>query len=344
MKHGKVGYAIIGTGAGSASNGQSVKLLPEAELIAAIDLDEARGEAFRSKFECVRSYNTLDECLQDDRVDVVIVCTPGASHAELTIRAAQAGKHVLVEKPIDIDPANITRMIEACREAKVKLGSIYQRRMQDIPLQAKNMIDEGVFGRMVLSDAYLKYYRDQAYYDKAPWRAKRSEGGGALINLGVHGIDLIQWLNGGVKSVMAKAMRLERDIEVEDTAIALIDYNNGARGVIELCTLIYPDQNSNFQLHGANGSIRFDDLGMISCERLSGKLNPADWKPSYPVPDTAVISLGHYRIIWDMTRAIMEDREPCITGAEARKAVDIIAAIHQSSETGREIALRDILQ
>lgn len=340
MKNDKLGFAIVGTGVIAPLHATSIHAAENAELIAVVDVVEEKAKAFQQEHNCASYYTSLEDCLQDDRVNVVSICTPSGTHADLAIQAAEAGKHVLCEKPLDIRADKMTAMIDACRKANVKLGAVFQRRVMDSTLQVKRMLDKNLFGKLTLSDAYLKYYRSQEYYDSAGWRGTWAmDGGGALMNQGVHGVDLIQWLNGGVKKIFARAAALARDIEVEDTAVAVVEYNNGAFGVIEGSTLIYPDQITRFELHGEKGTVIFNDHGIQTCETVSDKIDPAD----YPVPEgwpTAdVRSIGHYRFVTDMVQAVLEDREPLINGEEARKGVDVILAIYESAKTGKEIVL-----
>ena len=340
MRNGKIGYAIIGTGVVAPLHATSIKRDPDAELIAVVDTSREKAIEFQRKYESVRSYTGLEECFQDDKVDVVCICTPSGTHGDLAIKAAKAGKHVLCEKPLEIRTEKMSEMIRICRQENIKLGAVFQRRMLDVTVQVKQMVEKNVFGKLVLGDAYLKYYRNQEYYDSAGWRGTwEMDGGGARMNQGVHGVDIIQWLNGGVKKVFARAAALARNIEVEDTALAVVEYNNGAFGVIEGSTIVYPGQVTRFELHGENGTVIFNDQEIRVCETISGKVDPNKWKLDSDLPFADVPSLGHYRFIRDMSRAVLEDRDPVVPGEEARKAVDVILAIYESAKTGREIIM-----
>ncbi|WP_407271852.1 Gfo/Idh/MocA family protein [Radiobacillus sp. PE A8.2] len=342
MRNGKVGFAIIGTGVIAPKHAKAISFIPEAELIAVVDVAEEKAIEFQEKFKCVQNYASLEDCFQDDLVDVVIVCTPSGTHGDLVIQAAKAGKHVLCEKPLEIQADKMTAMIEACKKANVKLGAVYQRRALDTNLQIKRMMEEGVFGKLAFANAYLKYYRSQEYYDSAGWRGTwKMDGGGALMNQGVHGVDMIQWLNGGVKKVFARATAVSRNIEVEDTAAVVVEYNNGSFGIIEGSTVVYPNQATRFEINGDNGTVVVDDNGIQVCETLEGKLDPANWKPAveFPEADVPPLALGHFRFVWDMTRAVLDDREPFVSGEEARKAVDLIHAIYESARTGKEVII-----
>ncbi|WP_135553486.1 Gfo/Idh/MocA family protein [Paenibacillus cymbidii] len=340
MRAGKIGYCIVGTGAIAPWHAAHIAAVPEAELVAAVDRDTERLALFRSRFGIPHGYSSLEDALQDSAVDVVIICTPTTTHAAIAEQAAAAGKHVLSEKPMALTPADADRMIAACRGAGVKLGVILQRRQSDAVLAVKRMLDEKLFGDIVLASAYLKYYRNAAYYVEAPWRGTRTDGGGALMNMGVHGIDLIQWLNGGVTGVFTRAATLARDITVEDTSVSSVTFGNGALGSIEASTLVYPEYATRCELHGTNGTVVFDDNGIVLCRTLAGDIDPAAWRAeAQPAPASGVPAVNHYRFLHDMTMAVLEDRDPHVTGEEAKKSIVVVDAMYRSADSGREIRL-----
>ncbi len=332
-----VRFAIIGCGTVAPLHAESIIAAADAELVAVADVDQDRARAFGARFGDPRIYGDVDRLLAADDIDVVTIATPSGLHAELAVAAAQAGKHVLCEKPLDVRADNMTKMIEAADRAGTKLGVIYQRRAYPVGLAVHAALAEGTFGRIVLADAYLKYYRSQAYYDSAGWRGTWAmDGGGALMNQGVHGVDMIQWLAGGIRSVFARAGHLARRIEVEDTAVAAVEYTHGGFGVIEATTLAYPERTTRFEVHGESGTVIFDDQGLQEWHHLGGQPAPQ----SLAAPEMAgVHSYGHYRFIEDMAAAVRNNREPLVSGREARKAVDIILAIYRSAERGTPVTV-----
>lgn len=275
-------------------------------------------------------------------LDAVCICLPSGQHAEAAIAAADAGKHILCEKPIDITLERIDRMLDAVERSGVKLGCVYQRRTMPEAIAARKAIQEGQLGRMVLGDAYLKYYRSPEYYRSAGWRGTwQLDGGGALMNQGVHGIDLLQWMMGDIASVFAYAAPLVRDIEVEDTAVVAVRFKNGAFGVIQGTTSVYPGQETRFELHGENGSLIFGDQGIQTWTVKDGELaRPEATTGTASGSDPRNISLeGHRILIDDLIDAIHYDRAPMVDGREARKAVAVIMAIYESARTGQEVRL-----
>lgn len=341
MSHGseQVRFGIIGCGVVSSLHAESIKACPYTELVAVSDVDESRAAAFASEHGVPHVYTDFQELLDSGVVDAVSVCTPSGLHGDIAVAAAKAGRHVLCEKPLEITASKMSAMIAAADAAHVKLGAVYQRRGLALTQQIKAAIEQGEIGSLVLCDAYLKYYRDQPYYDSAGWRGTWAmDGGGALMNQGVHGVDMIQWLGGGIRKVYARAAALLRRIEVEDTAVAVVEFMNGAFGVIEGATTVYPERSTRFELHGERGTIVFDDQGLAQWQvRDLGDVTALH--KGEPEVIAGIHSVGHYRFVEDMARAILDDREPLVPGREARKAVDIILAIYESARTGKEVWL-----
>ncbi len=241
--------------------------------------------------------------LKRDDIDVVCICTPSGMHSGMAVAAVDAKKHILCEKPLDISIEAIDRMIEE--------------------------VQSGALGKMVLGDAYLKYYRSQEYYNSAGWRGTWSmDGGGALMNQGVHGIDLIQWIMRDIESVFAKAGALARDIEVEDTAVIVVAYKYG---VIEGTTSVYPAIPIRLELHGEKGSIIMEEQTITKWQVIREEpktLDGLEEKAGGSSDPRAISTTGHVRHVTDLISAIKEDREPAING--------------ESAKTGKEIRIDDL--
>lgn len=264
MEQAKLGFAIIGAGVISKSHIEAIQSNPKADLVAIADSAVGKAQERASQYGIRQVYQDYQEMLMRDDIQAVSICLPSGMHAEAAIACAQAGKHVLCEKPLDIAGDKMNRMISECRERGVKLGVIYQRRTLPSIIRARQAIQEGVLGRLVLGDVYMKYYRSPDYYRSAGWRGTWAlDGGGALMNQGVHGVDLIRWLMGDVASVFAYSAALAREIEVEDTAVAVVKYKNGAFGIIQGATTVYPELETRFEIHGELGSITIGDTGVI---------------------------------------------------------------------------------
>jgi UDP-N-acetyl-2-amino-2-deoxyglucuronate dehydrogenase len=345
----KIKWGIIGCGVIGPWHADSVVDSEYAELVAACDIDEQRGRAFAERYGGVAFYQDYRQMLSDGGVEAVSICTPSGLHSEMTTAAAEAGVHVLCEKPMAITVPQLDAMMEAVDKAGIKLEVIFQRRTYETSRRVREAVQSGALGPLVLADAYLKYYRSPAYYKSADWRATWAlDGGGALMNQGVHGIDLLLWMVGDVKSVYAKAEAKVRDIEVEDTAVALLTFQNGAYGVIEGTTSCNPGESTAFYIHGAKGTIVLTDEGIVKWAVAGDKSVVAENDPDEcvarvapsAVSDPQAISrAGHQAQVNDLCLAIMENRAPMVTGESARKAVELILAIYESARTGKEVKL-----
>jgi len=352
MRDGKVGYGIIGCGVIAPTHRKGIEACDGAELVAVCDVDEEVGKKFAEESGDVRFYRDVEKIVEDEEVDVVSVCTPSGLHGTGVIAAAQAGKHAFCEKPLEIDSKRMTEMIEACHDGGVKLGCVFQSRTSPDMIRVHKAVGEGILGQMTLGDGYMKDYRSQAYYNSAGWRGTWAlDGGGALMNQGVHGVDLLLWLmNDDVESVFARAEHKVRGIEVEDTAVACLKYKGGAYGVIEGTTSCNPGEARRIELHGKYGTITVSGSSITRWTRSDEEDGRADRNAEVPkveeegtVGDNkAVTAGGHIWLIDDMVKAVKEDRDPYIVGESARKAVDLILAIYESAKTGVDVNLADL--
>jgi predicted dehydrogenase len=347
MKNGIYGFGIIGCGVIAPTHVKGIAACPEAELVACCDIDEEKGRKFAADNGDLTFYTDYEQMVADPNVDVVCVCTPSGLHAECVIAAAKAGKNVFCEKPLDIDRDKMTAMIAACREANVKLGCVFQSRTYPDSIKIREAIAAGTLGKMTLGDAFLKDYRSRAYYKSAGWRGTWAlDGGGALMNQGVHGVDLLLWLmNDEVERVFARAEHKVRDIEVEDTCVACLQFKSGAFGTIIGTTSCNPGETRRIELHGDIGTIiatgnkitrwalANEPDGRAKNVEAAGEAEEEDVTGD----NKAVTSQGHEFLIDDLVQAIKEDRDPYITGESARKAVDLILAIYESARTGKDV-------
>ncbi len=341
---GKFKFAIVGCGSIAPHHAESVLNCQNTELVAVCDIIEEKALSFAKKFGVKAYYTDYKEMIDQADIDIVCVCTPSGAHGEVAVYAAEAKKHLLVEKPIEINKEAMDQIIEAVNKNKVKMNSVFQLRTEPSYMAAKKAISEGAIGEIILADAYLKTYRSQAYYDSAGWRGTWAmDGGGALMNQGIHGVDLLQWFAGDVASIFARAATKARKIEVEDTAAAVLKFKNGAIGIIEGTTSVYPGQPKLFEIHGQAGSILVDDNscelwleGQETATQLVTDQDKADDTGNDP---TRFSRSSHQVLIEDLMEAISLDRPTMIPPEEGRKAVDLILAIYESSAQGQEIDL-----
>ncbi len=342
------GFGIIGCGMIAEFHARAIAEIPDSQLVAAFSRSEANGAkvAALSLGEC-RVYDDLDAMLAHPGLNVVCVCTPSGAHLEPAVKAARAGKHVVVEKPLEITVPRCDAIIRACDEANVRLCAIFPSRFSPANMALKAAIDSGRFGRLTLGDTYVKWWRTQEYYDSGKWRGTWDlDGGGALMNQAIHNVDLLQWLMGEVDSVQAlTAMLVHERIEVEDTAVAALRFKNGALGVIEASTGAYPGLLKRTEIHGENGSARVeqDDVTLWSFrdERPedAGILAPKGTTSGGAGDPKAISHAGHREQLADFLRAIDTGSPALVDGREGRKAVEIIRAIYRSSRLGTAVKL-----
>lgn len=351
-----IGFAVVGCGVIGRTHVNQVNAIEDARLVAVVDEIPDRAEAF-SELYGVPGYTDLHEALQRDDVHVVTVGTPSGLHGDVAIAAAKAGKHVIVEKPIEITLERADAMIAACREAGVKLCVISQHRFDPSTVTVKRRIEQGLFGRMLLGEAAINWYRSQGYYDSGAWRGTWAlDGGGALMNQGIHTVDLLQYLMGPVESVFAHAATLNhRRIEVEDSAVAVLRFRDGGMGTIVGTTLAYPGLSARVEVFGQQGTavIENDQLTHLYVrdgvesgqvmhrdrEAVNLAADPQAADLNTAADPSAISPGGHLAQFMDMIEAVRGDREPMVNGPEGRKPLEIILAIYESARTGKEVHL-----
>jgi UDP-N-acetyl-2-amino-2-deoxyglucuronate dehydrogenase len=351
-----VGFAVVGLGMGR-HHCRSIEAAQGAELIAVCDVDAARREKAAADFGC-KAYASVEELLHDSDVEVVNIAVPTGLHAEVGLKVAQAGRHVICEKPLDVNLEKADALIAACRDHGVKLAAIFQRRLHPLSRTIKETIDAGRLGRVHYADIHLYWYRTDGYYaggSPPGWRGTFAlDGGGACMNQGIHSIDLISWLLGGVATVYAKTGTFTHQIEAEDVGTVLVTFRNGALGNITCTTSAYPGLTNDLHIFGSRGSIVLSDE-RVSTWRIMHEGEDAKaaeereaqtmmerypGSSEGPAADPMAVGFdGHTVHVEDMVRAIKEDREPIISGIDARHAVEICNAIQESAATGKEIVL-----
>lgn len=342
----KIGLAIVGCGLVAPFHARAISNIADASLVALVDLDRTRAERMAREFGG-EAFTDSRRMLDRRDVDVICVCTPNGSHEEIAVNAARAGKHLLIEKPIEVSLDKVDRIIAEAEKAGVKLATVFQCRFRPAIARIKQAIDQGRFGRLFCGDIYLKWYRSEAYYRSEAWRTQPDHGAGVLMQHASHYIDLLQWLVGPVENVVARTENLAQPgIPIEDTAMALLKYRNGAVGVIESSTAIYPGIEVRLEIHGEGGSALADGTALRLWQFKDAR--PEDKEIAVQSIELATAAatgaadfsyLDHQLLIEDMIAAIREDREPAVNGREGRKALEIINAIHTSAQEGRTVFL-----
>lgn len=338
-------FGIIGCGVIAFTHAMALKELAAegCELYACCDIIREKADRFAGEHKVPRVYYDYHELLRDGQVDIVCVCVPSGLHGQVCIDASQAGKAIVCEKPMEITPDRIQEVIAAAEKNRTKMQCIFQRRLMPAAIAARRAVQEGKLGRICLAEAQLKYYRDQAYYDSAGWRGTwEMDGGGALMNQGVHGVDLILWMLGDeVESLSGLVGTLGHQIPVEDTAAILLQMRKGTICVIEGATTAYPGFSTTFGIYGELGSIVFNDEGIIEWKFLEGHdiPRPEAAERVGGAKSAADIGLyGHICLLRDIAEAVREDRRPMIPPEDAELAVKVICAAYESSKKRMPIA------
>lgn len=337
-----VGFAVIGVGLVGPTHARFIDQAEGAALNVVCDLREDRGKPLADRYGATWLTDYRDVMTRDD-VQVVTICLPTALHLEVARAAAEAGKHVLVEKPIELNLERATELVETCKRHGVKLGAIFNRRFVFATRRAHDAVHQGEMGKLLVADMRFKSYRPPEYYTDSGWRGTWSkEGGAALINQGIHGVDLLTWIAGPIKRVQGVSQHLRHQhIEADDTTIAVCEYASGALGVIQCTTSIYPRQLDRIELHGERGTIMLEDYAIASWQ-LDGV------EAGGPTPQEQMLAQahkgttgGHFRQIQDMADAIREGREPLVPGEEALHSLAVVQAIYEAARSGRPV---DVLE
>ncbi|MBV9786718.1 MAG: Gfo/Idh/MocA family oxidoreductase [Chloroflexi bacterium] len=359
----RIRFGILGCGVIGPHHAQAIAgLADDAELVAVADRHADRAAKLAQQYD-VAAYTSLDDLLRHPALDAVCICTPSGEHAANAIAVLQAGKHVVVEKPIDVTHAAIDRLHAARRSSAQKVTVISQHRFDTSTQIVRTAVEQGQLGRMTVGTAQVRWWRSQAYYDSGAWRGTwELDGGGALMNQSIHTIDLLQWLMGPVVEVSAyTGLLAHQQIEVEDTAVAVVRFASGALGLIQGTTAAYPGLTARLEVHGDRGSAIIDNDELVYFHRADASDANADYgaagggnqaadvlKQAAASPagaaagsDPASLSMAHRAQIRDFIQAIRDDREPLVTIEEGRKPVEIILAIYESARTGRPVKVQE---
>jgi predicted dehydrogenase len=346
-----LGAVIVGCGMIARFHARALAEVPGTRLMGLVSRSQASARKMADELGGgLDLYTDLSAILARPDVHLIIITTPSGAHLDPAVAAAAAGKHVVVEKPLEITSARCDAIIAACDRAGVQLCTIFPSRFGDANAALKAAVVAGRFGRLTLGETTCKWWRSQAYYDEGGWKGTKAlDGGGALMNQAIHNVDLLQWLMGPVTHISGfTAMLAHERIEVEDTAVACLRFANGALGVIQATTSVYPGLPKTIAVHGDRGTVVIEQDDVLRWdfqpetaedrsikERFAQKTG-ASGGSSNPA---AISHQGHARQLADFVRAIREGGKPLVDGREGRKAVAIIEAIYESARTGRTVAL-----
>ena len=346
------GIGIVGAGVIAATHAEAIAAIPGARLVAVADAVPERAVEFAGANGCAAE-PSLAALLARDDIDVVSVCVPSGLHAEVGIAVAEAGKHLVVEKPIDVSLAAADRLIAAGDAAGVAMTVISQHRFDPGLVELRRLIDDGVLGRLVLGEASTKWYRSQGYYESGPWRGTWALDGGSLMNQGIHYVDLLRWSMGPIVEVSAVYATENHQIEVEDTALAVVRFTSGAVGTIASSTAVFPGFAQRLEVSGTGGTVVVEDGEIVRCALTSDTPDPGLRGSLLARPSSGegaaanAAALGvssHAAQIADLLAAVEQGRDPSVTGRDGRDTLEVILAVYQSGREGRPVVLLDAAQ
>ncbi|GAC1701420.1 MAG: Gfo/Idh/MocA family oxidoreductase [Candidatus Acidiferrum sp.] len=327
---------LIGGGNISETHARAASVVSDV-AIAAVYGSNSEKVAQLSRNYQARPYSDFDAFLAHRPMDMVIIGSPSGLHAAQGIAAAQRELHVLTEKPIDISTARADALIAAADKSGVKLGVIFQDRLKPHIRRLKQWIDEGVLGKPLLVDARVKWYRPPEYYQKSQWRGTLGlDGGGALINQGVHTVDLLVWLLGDVACVRARTATVLHKIEAEDTALAILEFSSGVSGMLEATTAAYPGYPRRVEITGTRGTVVLEHDRIVRADLLGGDgpvLEDTGHDQNQSASSAVVSDFqGHQAVFEDFLAAIKENRPPVCDGRDGRRSVAVVEAIYRAAK------------
>ena len=338
---GRVRVALLGCGRISRNHLEAIAKVEELELVAVADTDRSRAEEAGAS-SGVPGFASLNEMLAAVPSDLVTICTPSGLHPQHGILAAQAGRHVLTEKPMAISLAAADDLVQACDSAGVHLFVVKQNRLNPAIQLLRRAVEKGRFGRIYMANTTVRWTRPQEYYDQESWRGTWEFDGGAMMNQASHYVDLMQWLVGPVESVMAQTATQARRIEAEDSGVAILKFRSGALGVIEVSVLTYPrNLEGSITILGEKGSVKIGGTAVNRVEHWQFESYDDDDK----LVDTAntspptVYGFGHEGYYRNLLPVLRGQARPDTDGRAGRKSLELILGIYESAKTGREVPI-----
>jgi len=338
---------IVGCGDISDTHAQAVLKIEKGNLIAAFSRTESAVEEFGTKYD-IKSYTSYKKFLSNPALDIVAICTPTGTHLEYGQQAAEAGKHLIIEKPIEVTVDRGKTLIETCQHNKVNLAIIYQSRFIPEVIQLKKYIEDQTIGDIIMASASVKWYRDQEYYNNSSWRGTFAlDGGGAVINQSIHTIDLLQWFAGRVESISAFNGAFTHDgMEAEDNAVACLKFRNGALGVFQASTSITPPQEREIEINGTKGTLllKGNDLHKrLSDHSESDVQSKSEDAAGASSPLSGMTYQNHKKQYNAILEAFHNNTTPVVSGKESLQSLAIVEALYQAGTEQKVIQIEDIL-
>lgn len=338
-------FALVGCGRIAKRHSELLGLeqIDGARLSAVCDLDVQKAKTLAEKFS-VPYYADMHLMMQSENIDAVVVLTESGNHAKNVVDLAQYGKHIIVEKPMALTLDHADAMIRACDIAGCKLFVVKQNRFNVPVVKLREAIDQGRFGKLILGTVRVRWCRPQEYYDQAPWRGTWAMDGGVLTNQASHHVDMLEWMFGEVESVFARSITALARIEAEDTAVVTLKFRNGALGIIEATTAVRPkDLEGSISVLGEGGTVEIGGFAVNKMKVWSfvePELDDESVMDRYSVNPPNVYGFGHQAYYEHVVDCIKNNRRHLVDGLEGRKSLELINAIYESIETGKEVQMR----
>lgn len=339
----EIRFGIIGCGRIAPRHAEAIKINDKAKLVAVCDIIEERAMNFLKDYSAEAYYTNYRDLLNNPDIDVVSICTPSGMHAQMGVYAARAGKHVLVEKPMALSLKDADALIKACEDNGVLLAVCHQNRYNPAVRKLRKAIEDGRFGKLTHASAVVRWFRPQDYYDQASWRGTWAMDGGCLMNQSIHNIDLLLWMMGEAESVFGYTSTNLRKIEAEDVGVAVVRFKNGALGVIEASTTVYPKNlEETLSIFGEKGTVVLGGIAVNKIEEW--RFADVDSNEESEVRETSeevtsVYGFGHNALIEELIEAICQKRQHSIDGHEGRKALELVLAIYHAARFRKEVDL-----
>jgi predicted dehydrogenase len=345
-------FGIVGTGLIADFHAKAIAEIPGSKIVACLDKFPERAQAYAAKYGCT-AYTDLAAFLKHPGLEVVNVCTPSGLHMDAAVPAAAAGKHLIIEKPLETTSERCAKIIEACDRNRVTLSGIFPSRFHESAKALRAAIDAGRFGKLTMGSAYVKWWRDPAYYANGGWKGTKAlDGGGALINQSIHAVDLLLWFMGDAAEVTAWTDTIGHEgIEVEDNAVAAIKFRNGALGVVQGSTAVWPGFLKKIEVSGMTGSAIMEEENLSywkfktetpADDEIRARLASATSSGGGASDPSAIGHHGHRMQFENVIASIKAGKKPLIDGVEASKAVSLIEAIYRSAETRQPVKVEHL--
>jgi predicted dehydrogenase len=340
-------FGIIGSGLIADFHAKAIQSLPNAKLTGIFGTNTSKTRNLAEKYKC-RSYDSCTGLLKSGEIDIVTIATPSGAHMEPALDAAQHGKHVICEKPLEITLERIDKMIDAHNRAGTRLGGFFNYRYNEPVRLLKSAVDKGRFGTLTFAGIYVPWWRNDDYY-KGSWHGTlKLDGGGSLMNQAIHMVDLLQYMMGPVDSVMGYSATLGHKIEVEDTGAAVVKFKNNALGVIYGSTASYPGQFRRLEITGTRGTVIQTDNSFQVWQFVDQTENDREIFERFSkieggggVSDPGAIPFEpHARNIAAFIDSVESGKEFEVSGYEARKAVEIILAVYKSEKDSKPVTFK----